>query len=328
MVLKNRCRAMFLIHNTAEQAHTLASALVCVHRVNGHWYADSQRDLAHTLFLKLLDVDIDFVNHPPLSAFEVGQCLPGQNERRELIELLIAFEMLCRPIPNKLGIDIDSWSKELSIDTDLLHLSRELANNAIAQATSDFYRLNWIGEGDHQDDPIFQELVLKYGDHSYGLCVEEDIEQFKKWDNLKNCPSDSLGRNLWEFYKSRGFKLPGELGAGNSALAHHDWVHLIADYDTTPTGELEVTAFMASSSETSGATLGFIGAISILETGLLHSFYGADKFGKALSSGDGIERVAEAIERGKSSNIDPLLGVDYFMYADVPLSDIRKSWWD
>ena len=74
--------------------------------------------------------------------------------------------------------------------------------------------------------------------------------------------------------------------------------------------------------------LGFIGAISILETGLLHSFYGADKFGKALSSGDGIERVAEAIERGKSSNIDPLLGVDYFMYADVPLSDIRKSWWD
>ena len=76
--------------HVGEQAHTLASALVCVHRVNGHWYADSQRDLAHTLFLKLLDVDIDFVNHPPLSAFEVGQCLLGQNERRVLIELLIA----------------------------------------------------------------------------------------------------------------------------------------------------------------------------------------------------------------------------------------------
>lgn len=321
-------KAMFLIHNNPEQADVLASALVSVHRVDGHWYVDSQRDLAHALFLKLLDVDIDFTNHPPLSAYEVSHCLRGHNERRELIELLIAFEMLCSPIPNKLRNDIDSWSKELSIDTDLLHLSREIANNAIAQATSDFYRLNWIGEGNHQDDPAFQELVFKYGDHSYGLCVEADPAQFKKWDNLKNCPSHSLGRNLWEFYKSRGFKLPGELGAGNSALAHHDWIHLIADYDTTPTGELEVTGFMASSSQSSGATLGFIGAISILETGLLHSFYGADKFGNALSSGDGISRIAEAIERGKSLNIDPLLGIDYFKYASEPLSDIRKTWWD
>ena len=321
-------KAMFLIHNTTAQAQTLASALVSVHRVDGEWYADSQRDLAHTLFLKLLDVDIDFINHPPLSADQVGQYLRGHNERRELIELLIAFEMLCRPIPNQLCMDIDLWSKQLSIETDLLQLSRELANNAIAQATSDFYRLNWIGEGDHQDDPAFQELVRKYGDHSYGLCVEEDPVQFKKWDDLKNCPPHSLGRNLWEFYKSRGFKLPGELGAGNSAIAHHDWVHLIADYDTTPTGELEVTAFMASSSQSSGATLGFIGAISILETGLLQSFYGADKFGNALSSGNGIERVAQAIERGKSSNIDPLLGIDYFQYASEPLSDIRKTWWE
>ena len=53
-------KAMFLIHNTTAQAQTLASALVSVHRVDGEWYADSQRDLAHTLFLKLLDVDIDF----------------------------------------------------------------------------------------------------------------------------------------------------------------------------------------------------------------------------------------------------------------------------
>ena len=51
--------------------------------------------------------------------------------------MLIAFEMLCRPIPNQLCMDIDLWSKQLSIETDLLQLSRELANNAIAQATSE-----------------------------------------------------------------------------------------------------------------------------------------------------------------------------------------------
>ena len=74
--------------------------------------------------------------------------------------------------------------------------------------------------------------------------------------------------------------------------------------------------------------LGFIGAISILETGLLHSFYGADKFANALSSGDGIACVADVIEQGKCPNIDPLLCIDYFPFANESLSDIRKPWWD
>ena len=318
---------MFLVHNSADQAFLLASALVDVHRPNGTWYAQSQEALAHALFLKLLNTDIDFNTHPAIDAGKAAAQLRSANEKRELLELLIAFEMLCSPIPQSLSTAIDAWSQALECDTDLLKLSRELASNAITQATSDFYRHNWIGEGNHQDDPAFQNLVKKYGDHAYGLCVQEDPEEYAKWNNLKNCPEESLGRHLWDFYQTRGFKLPGQLGAGNESLAHHDWIHLIAGYVTTPVGELEVTAFMASSSQFHGVTLGFIGAISILETGLLHSFYGADKFGKALSSADGIERVAQAIQRGKSCLVDPLLDIDYFAIAGKPLQEVQASWW-
>jgi hypothetical protein len=318
---------MFLVHNSPEQASLLASALVQVHRPGGVWYAPSQADLAHTLFLKLLGVEIDFNSHPGLAPAFVSTSLNTPGERQELLELLIAFEMLCNPIPAALADDIDSWAETLDVQSDCLLMSRDLARNAIAQATSDFYRLNWIGEGDHQDDPAFQHLVQQYGDHAYGLCVEADPDEFSKWNQLQTLPPGSLGRRLWEFYQARGFKLPGELGAGNAALAHHDWIHLIAGYDTTPIGELEVTSFMASSSHSPGAILGFIGAISILETGLLHSFYGADKFGLALSSGDGIARVASSIQRGKACLVDPLLDVDYFAIADQPLVDIQRQWW-
>jgi len=318
---------MFLVHNSHAQAEVLASALVQVHRVEGRWYTPSQQDLAHTLFLKLLDAEIDFSSHPGIDVASVAETLTQNSERQELLELLIAFEMLCNPIPEALSQSIDQWAQGLNIDSEVLTIARELAHNAITQATTDFYRCNWIGEGDDQSDPEFQDLLKKYGDHAYGLCVTADPDEFARWDKLKNCSSGTLGRSLWEFYQSRGFKLPGELGAGNAALAHHDWIHLIAGYDTTPIGELEVTAFMASSSRSEGATLGFIGAISILETGLLHSFYGADKFGRALSAGDGIERVAHAINRGKACNVDPLIDLDYFKLADTPLADIQKSWW-
>ena len=318
---------MFLIHNSHEQANLLASALVQVHRVEGHWYTSFQQDLAHTLFLKLLDAEIDFSGHPGIEVETLAETLTQASERQELLELLIAFEMLCNPIPETLSRDIDHWANALNINSEILNLARELAHNAITQATTDFYRCNWIGEGDDQSDPAFQDLLKKYGDHAYGVCVTADPDEFARWDNLKNCSQGSLGRSLWEFYQSRGFKLPGELGAGNAALAHHDWIHLIAGYDTTPIGELEVTAFMASSSRSEGATLGFIGAISILETGLLHSFYGADKFGRALSSDDGIERVAHAISRGKACKVDPLVDLDYFKLADTPLAEIQSSWW-
>lgn len=318
---------MFLIHNSHDQADVLASALVQVHRVKGRWYTPFQQDLAHTLFVKLLDAEIDFSSHPGLDVETVSMVLTKATERRELLELLIAFEMLCKPIPEALSGDIDYWAKGLHINSEILTMARDLAHNSIAQATTDFYRWNWIGEGDDQSDPAFQDLLKQYGDHAYGLCVTADPDEFERWDKLKHCSQGSLGRSLWEFYQSRGFKLPGQLGAGNAALAHHDWIHLIAGYDTTPIGELEVTAFMASSSRSAGATLGFIGAISILETGLLHSFYGADQFGRALSANDGIERVAKAISRGKACNVDPLMDLDYFELADTPLAEIQKSWW-
>ena len=318
---------MFLIHNSHDQADVLASALVQVHRVEGRWYTAFQQDLAQTLFVKLLDAEIDFSSHPGMGVGEVAMTLTQASERQELLELLIAFEMLCNPIPEALSSAIDQWAEGLHINNEILTIARELAHNSIAQATTDFYRWNWIGEGDDQSDPVFQDLLKRYGDHAYGLCVTVDPHEFERWDKLKNCSQESLGRSLWEFYQSRGFKLPGELGAGNAALAHHDWIHLIAGYDTTPIGELEVTAFMASSSRSAGATLGFIGAISILETGLLHSFYGADQFGRALSANDGIERVAKAICRGKACNVDPLIDIDYFELADTPLAEIQKSWW-
>ena len=160
---------MFLIHNSINQADLLASALVDVHRLNGKWYTESQEALAHTLFLKILETDINFSTHPPIQADNAANQLNSTNEKKELIELLIAFEMLCNPIPESLSNAIDAWARALGCDTDLLKLSRELAHNAITQATSDFYRHNWIGEGNHQYDPIFQELVKKYGDHAYGL---------------------------------------------------------------------------------------------------------------------------------------------------------------
>ena len=64
---------------------------------------------------------------------------------------------------------------------------------------------------------------------------------------------------------------------------------MLADFDTTPMGEMEVTAFQAAASTLPGATLGFIGAVSIFQTGLLPSLVVPPGYSHALEEPGGPE---------------------------------------
>jgi len=59
----------------------------------------------------------------------------------------------------------------------------------------------------------------------------------------------------------RGFEFPGQPGSVNAAVAQHDWVHVLADYGTTPMGEIEVISFQTGATRTPGAMLGLVGLL-------------------------------------------------------------------
>lgn len=317
---------MFLIHNSPEQAPLLAAAAVGACRLSSGWPSPVQPELLEVLFERLLGVAVDLEQVEPAQPEQLLAALPEPEQRRELIELLVLLEVLCRPIPPALQQSLDRWAEALAVDDRVLVLARDLSRRSQAVATADFYRLNWIGEGDHQEDPHFQDLLEHYGSPAYALTVEADPREWRRWHALVDCPVGSLGRGLWDFYQQRGFRLPGEVGAANAALAHHDWVHLLAGYDTTPIGELEVTAFMAAASRSRGAMLGFLGAVSIYETGLLRSVVLGADYAHTLSEPGAMQRLAEAIRRGSACRVDPLLDADYFALADQPLERIRQDW--
>ena len=316
---------MFLIHNSPEQAPLLAAALVGACRLPSGWAAPAQPQTLGVLFDKLLGYKADFNALRPATPEAVAEALTSRQQRYELVELMVTMEMMCRPIPSELQKAVDAWAKALDVEDNVLLLARDLSEKAQTRATVDFYRLNWIGEGDSLDDPHFQRLLQQYGNAAYALTVEENPNETARWAKLKDCPDGTLGRELSIFYEKRGFKLPGQIGGANAALAQHDWLHVIGDYDTTAIGELEVTAFMASASKSPGATLGFIGAVSLYETGLLQSLV-THSYNQTLSAPGGTERVAAAIRKGKKCCVDPLCDIDYFSIADQPLDKIRSNW--
>ena len=64
------------------------------------------------------------------------------------------------------------------------------------------------------------------------LTIEASPELEARYEALQHCPDKSLGRGFWDFYKRKGFTFPGVVGSVNHAVAHHDWIHVLADYDS------------------------------------------------------------------------------------------------
>ena len=315
---------MFLIHSTLDQAPLQAAALVGACRGDG-WQTPLQPRFLGVLFHQLLGYEADFDHLAGLSAEAVAEALPTAEQRLELVELMVTLEMLCDSIPAALEASIEHWAGVLGVEDRSLRLARDLAAHASAQALHDFYRYDWVGEQDILS-PAFEGLLARHGDKAYALTVEPDPLEAARWRALEHCPAGSIGRSLWDFYQKRGFGFPGEPGAANAALAHHDWIHVLADFDTSPMGEMEVTAFQAAASTLPGATLGFIGAVSIFQTGLLPSLVVPPGYSHALEVPGGPERIADAIQRGRACQRDVFREIDFFAVADQALPALREGW--
>ena len=313
---------MFLIHTSPDHAETLAGAVVAACRGEG-WASALQPRLLHTLFNHLLSRDLDFDALAPLRPDDVAAVLKSPQERLELVQLMCALEVLCKPVPEAMQSGIEDWATALGVAEPSLLFLRDLAAGETAKATHDFYRSNWIGDLD-RTHPDIEALIARLGDSALAQTLIEDPGLSARWRALGDCPTDSLGRRLSEFYRARGFLLPGQVGGANESVAQHDWVHVLADYGTTPLGEVEVVSFQASCSRTPGATMGLIGALGLFESGAFSgSLIAGTHEHQSLSLPGGMERMAEAMERGKACNTD-VLGFDFFTVADQPIDTVRS----
>ncbi len=313
---------MFLIHTARAHAGLLARSVVAACRAGG-WTNPLQPKLLHTLFNHLLGQDLDFETLAPIDLQSVKEALGSAQERMELIQLMCAIEVLANPIAPDVEEAVQRWADALEVHERTLVFLRDVVRGELEKASVDFYRLNWIGDLDLKDTG-FPTLLRRYGNPAYAVTVEEDPAETARWAALGDLPENSVGRQLHAFYRQRDFKLPGQVGAANPALAQHDWIHLVADYGTTPMGELEVLGFQSACSESQGALLGLVGALALFESGVWQgSQVVAAQHYEALTTPHGTSRLAEAIGRGKACNTD-LLNYDFFAVAGEPMTALRK----
>jgi len=90
------------------------------------WQSPVQPKLLHTLFNRLLGQDLDFENLTPTSPAEVMAALRSEAERDEAIQLMVAVEILCNPIPERLERSVVQWATALHVHERSLLYARDL----------------------------------------------------------------------------------------------------------------------------------------------------------------------------------------------------------
>ena len=316
---------MFFKHTTPADAPLMAQAVVSTCRQNA-WFDEMQPQFLQTIFHNLMSYDCDFHTLEPISIEEFALAMPERQKRNEVLDLMLATELLCSSISPEISDAINLWAQQLGIQNNGLALVRDLSKKLTIQAQQDFYRSNYFYDKDLAL-PDFANLDQKYGLSATMMTVEISDEMAARYENLQQYPVGSLGRGLWDFYKKRNFTFPGVIGGINEAVAHHDWIHVLAGYDSDGIGEIEVAAFSTMATESESAVMNFLGVLSIFQGGLLKTIVaGAPHLGHDMEEANGPERIAIALHRGKEVNTDLVLGINYFDYAHEPLEELRKRW--
>jgi hypothetical protein len=275
----------------------------------------------------IFGVDTPIDQLAPMSASELAADLDPVLARGA-VRGMVTLEIVADPVPPELTARVESYAKALGVDENMLQVARDYSKGAMDVAQQDYIRNSYVLDYymKHGNDGSLHRTV-RTDDAPPALGSQQlDPALEAKWKTLETCPSGSLGRSVWDFYQRRGFALPGSPGSVDPLLAQHDFVHCVADYGTSATGEIEVFSFIAASIPDASGFSYLVVILGLFETGYVAMVPGVATASPGhLQLPGGTERMGDAIRRGLLLGRDVMGGIDWFDDADTPLDDVRSK---
>ena len=238
---------------------------------------------------------------------------------------MVLGELILRPIPADVARTVEGYAKALGIDDRFVRIARRYAQGAFGLAWVDLHR---TGFAEHWERARMDQLKTDVKLEDQLAAGVEDAALAERWMGFADFAPGTLGRGVWDMYRSRGFGLPGSVGGASAYLAQHDFVHVLADYGTNLDGELEVFALIGRADPDPKGFAWLATLIGLFETGYVADagFFTGDLRARHLDTHEMHVRIADALRRGE--RLCDLLGVDlleldYHDLAERPIVDVR-----
>jgi hypothetical protein len=288
-----------------------------------------QSSLLGALQSALSGVELDLATLDPIGSEELAHALAGSPTavRHQLVQDMVLGELVLRPIPPEVARRVETYATALGIDDRFVRVARRYAQGAFGLAWLDLQR---SGFAEHWERARMDQLRTSVRlEHQLAAGVEDPVLA-DAWMGFAELAPGTLGRAVWDMYRSRGFGLPGSIGGASAYLAQHDFVHVLADYGTNLDGELEVFALIGRADpDPKGfawpATLiGLFGTGYVADAG----FFTGDLQERRLDNPAIHVRIADALRRGQDLRDrlgQDLLELDFHELAGRPVDDVRDQ---
>jgi hypothetical protein len=242
---------------------------------------------------------------------------------RGAVRGMVTLEIIGDPVRPDVAARVESYAQALGVDEGMLAVARDYSQGAKDVAQADFMRNSYVLDyyTKHPNDGTLHRTVRGPDERT---AIDPALEA--QWKTLETCRDGSLGRTVWDFYQERGFALPGSPGSVDPLLAQHDFVHCVADYGTSATGEVEVFSFIAGAIPDAKGFSYLVIILGLFETGNVEVVPGVATASPGhLQLAGGADRLGDALRRGVLLGTDVMGGVDWFEYADDPIDDVRTK---
>ena len=247
-------------------------------------------------------------------------------ERLHAVHLMVVLEFVEHPLSTRVELPVEQYAHGLGVSLTLLRDARKLAKGHFAWMYLDLQRHSWYEEETIKESVRgrWEELIRSKLAYT-GVVADRVIAQ--KWSSLRGCPAGSWGKAVADFYDRHGFPFPGERYGIYELGARHDWVHVLAGYETTPEGELDVFAFIASSMQDERGLVLLAITLGLFQNGSIHHVAGKKitiARADTLTDGGAVDRWVEAFRRGNLASTDVMGTVRLFEHKNDPLEDARE----
>ncbi len=251
---------------------------------------------------------------PPARPADVR--IDGSNARKRLVQLAAVAVLLNNPVRAASVDFVAALDRALGVGEPVVAVLRALARGARNRARlltarrglTAMLREAYTAEG------VWG--VLRFAG-AILLRARVNADKLSKYKRLGLLPDGTLGREYWKHLTKLGFNFPGEPEGIPDSVAYHDIAHVLANHDTTPSGEIQQGSFQAGNRRDDG--------FFFLQFVLLQFHHGI-KISPPVDPEVGNfdpAKVLWAIERGARCNVDVTHQWDYWPLMTLPLDEAR-----
>ena len=266
------------------------------------------------------EFDIDRLE--PIAPADLAQSFAGEPEglRTQLLHALCVFAAINTEVQLEAVEAIERFGAALGVQSRYVQVMRDIAQGHTIRMRAHLLPRFWA----------IDHLKQRIRDQGIGVLFrflgsfvggQKDEEVAARFDELKDYPAGSLGREYYRYLEDNGFPPPGTPGSTFDIIVYHDLAHVIGGYDTTPSEEVQVAVFSAGfRSRDPYAFVFFVLA-------QFHLGIRVTPGAKAEKGFFDAERVVAALKRGSEMSKD-LSDYDWNYWKDLkrPVAELRAEW--